>query len=148
LGRLGGDESDAEIVQGATKLCGLPFAGELLLERPAVIVADEDAAVIAVEGGGHAEAAQQQLQQAEIAFRGFREEELRGDNFAAGIVLHAQSGEARATSFEPVVWATVELHEFAFAGDAQSALTMHGGAVACVESRGLAYAANGAEFRG
>ncbi len=49
LWAVGGDEGDAELIQGAAELGGLAFSGELFFHRPDVIVADEDAAVIAVE---------------------------------------------------------------------------------------------------
>ena len=93
-----------------------------------VIVAHEDAAAIAVEGRGHAEALQEALEQVEIAFGGFRREELGRQDFAGGVVLHAERGEARAAAFQPVVRRAVELHEFAFASDAQTALPMSGSA--------------------
>src|SRR5258705_1708681 len=93
---------------------------------PVVIVADEDAAVIAVKSQRHAETAQQLAQQAEIAKRGFRREELCGQDFPGGVILHAESGELRAASFEPIVRAAVELHEFAEPRGAHAALTMSG----------------------
>ena len=58
LGRLCGDEGDAELCQGAAELSGLALAGELFLDGPVVIVANEDAAAIAVEGEGDTVAAQ------------------------------------------------------------------------------------------
>src|SRR5579864_2364756 len=69
-------------------------------------------------------AAQQALEQVEIAFRGFCGEELSGQDFASGVVLHAESGELRAATFEPVVRGAVELHQFPFASDARAALAM------------------------
>jgi hypothetical protein len=42
--------------EGAAELGGLPFACELFLEGPMVVVADEDTIAIAVEGQGNAEA--------------------------------------------------------------------------------------------
>src|SRR5258707_10846435 len=68
------------------------------------------------------------LKQAEIAESGFRGKELRRQDFAGGVVLHAQSGEQRAAAFEPVVRTAVELHEFSELGGTQSALTMRGSA--------------------
>ncbi len=82
----------------------------------------------AVEGGGHAEAAEQALEQVEIAFGGFGEEKLGRQDFAGGVVLHAENGEARAAALQPVVRGAVELHELAFASDAQTALAMSGSA--------------------
>jgi len=76
------------VVQGATKLGGLTFSGELFLDGPAVIVADEDAAVITVESQGHTATAQQLAKQAEIAENGFCREELRGQDFAGGVADH------------------------------------------------------------
>jgi len=46
--------------------------------------------------------------------------------FLGGVILHAESGELRAASFEPIVRAAVELHEFAEPRGAQRALTMSG----------------------
>ncbi len=88
------------------------------------VVSDEDAAAVAVEGGGDAEAAEQALEQAEIALRGFRWEELGSEDFSGGIVLHAESAEAGAAAFQPVVGTAVELDQFAFASRAQAALAM------------------------
>jgi hypothetical protein len=115
------------LIERAAKLRGLPLASEFFFEGPAVVVADEDAAAIAVEGGGHTAAAQQAVQQVKVAFGRFGEEEAGGEDFAGSIVLHAQSGETRAAAFQPVVRRAVQLHEFAFAGGAQSALAMSGG---------------------
>src|SRR5437763_1589074 len=126
LRTVGGDEGDAELFEGPAELGGLAFAGQLFFHCPVVIVADEDAAVIAVKGQRHAETAQQLAQQAEIAESGFRREELRGQDFPGGVILHAQSGELRATSFEPIVRAAVELHQFAEPRGTRAALAMRG----------------------
>src|SRR5713226_94707 len=128
LRAVGGDEGDTELFQGAAELGGLAFASELFVDGPVVVVADEDAAVIAIKSERHAVAAQQVFQQAEIAERGFRREELGGEDFAGGVVLHAESGELRATTFEPVVRAAVELHEFAETRGTHTALAMSGSA--------------------
>lgn len=124
--RLRGDEGDAEFAKCATELCGLAFSGKFFFERPMVIVAHEDATVIAVEGGGHAEAVEQALQQVKITFGGFRRKELCGQDFAGSVVLHAQSGELRAASFQPVVRTAVELYQFADLRGTQAALAMRG----------------------
>ena len=50
LRSAGGDEGDAQLLQGAAELRGLTFAGELFFHRPEVVVANEDAAVVAVKG--------------------------------------------------------------------------------------------------
>lgn len=118
LGRLRGDEGDAELGEGAAELGRLALAGEFFLDGPVVVIADEDAAAIAVEGRGHTEAMEQAVEQAKVAFGGFRGEELGGKDFAGSIVLHAESGETRATTFQPIVRRTVQLHQFAFASDA------------------------------
>ena len=76
-------------------------------------MADEDAAAIPVEGQGNAEATEQVVQEVEIAFGGFGEEELGGEDFAGGIILHA--GEVGAATFEPVMRGGVQLHQFSFA---------------------------------
>lgn len=90
-------------MQSAAELRGLPLASKLLFKRPGVVIADKDATTVSIEGRGHTETTEQALQQAEVTFGGFRGEELSGENFTAGIVLHAQSREARAAAFEPVV---------------------------------------------
>ena len=124
LRTAGGDEGDAELLESAAELGGLALAGELFRHGPAVVVAHEDAAVIAVEGEGRAVAAQQLAQQREIAERAFGGKELGGQDLAGGVVLQAQSGEARATALEPVVGRAVELHQFAFASGTQTALAV------------------------
>jgi len=82
--------------------------------------------VIAVKSERHAVAAQQLAKQAEIAESGLRGEELRGQDFTGGVVLHTKSGEVRAAAFEPVVRAAVALHEFAEACGPQAAPAMSG----------------------
>src|ERR1700723_2838642 len=103
LGTLCGDEGDAELFQSPAELSGLALASELFVDGPVTIIAREDAAAIAVESDRDAVAAQQGLQQSEIASGSFRGEELGGQDFAGSVVLHAQSGEQWAAAFEPVV---------------------------------------------
>ena len=79
LRRLRGDEGDAELREGAAELSGLALTSEFLFERPMRIAANEDTAAIAVESGGDAAAAEQALQQVEIACGGFCGEELGRD---------------------------------------------------------------------
>jgi hypothetical protein len=138
LRRLRGDEGDAELREGAAELGRLTLAGEFFLDGPVIVIADEDAAAIAVESRGHTEAAEQALEQAKVTFGGFRSKELSGENFAGSVVLHAESGETRATTFQPVVRRAVELHQFAFASDAQTALAMSGSATFAGRAQSLA----------
>jgi len=126
LGSLRGDEGNSELRQGAAELSGLLMTGELFVERPVIVIASEDATAIAIEGDRDTVAAQEALEQAKIAFRGFRREELRREDFAGSIVLHAQGGEQRAAALEPVVRRAVQLYEFTFASRAKAALTMSG----------------------
>src|SRR6266705_506243 len=112
LRALRGDEGDAELLESASELSGLALAGELFIDGPVLIIAHKDAAAIAVESEGNTKAAQEALQQAEIALGSFRGEELSGKDFAGSIILHAQSGEQ---TFEPSVGRAVQLHEFPFA---------------------------------
>jgi hypothetical protein len=114
--------------ESAAELGGLALAGEFFFERPVGIAPDEDAATVAIGGGGRTEAAEQALEQAEIALGGFCGEELSSKDLSGGIVLHAESGEARTATFEPVVRAAVELHELTFARRARTALAMSGSA--------------------
>src|ERR1700722_8128158 len=102
LGRLRGDEGNAQLSQGAAELSGLGRVGEFFFDGPAVVVANEDAAAIPVESCGHTEAIEQGLEQAEVACGAFRRKELSGQDLAGGVVLHAQNGEARATALEPI----------------------------------------------
>ena len=138
LRALRGDEGDAELLESAAELSGLAFSSKLFFDRPVIVVADKDAAAIAVEGQGDAAAAEQAVEQVEIAFAGFGGEELGGENFAGGVILHAQSGEERAAACEPVMRGAIELDEFAFAGGAQTALAMSGRAA--LSGRGDAFA--------
>ena len=69
LRTLSSDVSDAELLQSAAELCGLAAAGELFWQRPVIIVANEDAVAIPIKAERYAEAAQEALQQAEIAAR-------------------------------------------------------------------------------
>ena len=113
----------------------------MFIDGPMFIIAHKDAAAIAVESEGNAEATQEAvLQQAEIAWGSFRGEELSGEDFAGSIILHAESGEQGAATFEPSVGRAVQLHEFPFASGSQTSLAM---------SRGTAFArradAGGAE---
>src|ERR1022692_103389 len=98
-----GDERDAELFQSAAELGRLAFSGEFFFDGPEVMVAHEDAAVIAIEGKGSAMAAQQLAKQREITERGFGRKKLSGQDFSGGVVLHAERGKARAAAFEPVV---------------------------------------------
>ncbi len=126
LGRLGGDEGDAELLERAAELGGLALSGQLFLDGPVVVMTDEDAATVAIEGGGCTEAAEQALEQAEIALGGFCGEELSNKDLSGSIVLHAESGEERAATLQPVMRGAIELHQFSFAGRAQTALAMSG----------------------
>src|ERR1039457_1878402 len=128
LRAAGGDEGDAELIESAAELGGLTLSGELFFHRPEVVVADEDATVIAVEGERDATAAQQLAEQEEIAGGGFGGKELGGEDFTGGIVLQAEGGESRAAAFEPIMRGAIELHQFALARGTQAALAMSGSA--------------------
>ena len=64
--------------------------------------------------------------QAEIAESGFRTEELCDQDFTGSVVLHAQSGESWAATFEPVMRAAIQLHEFAEPCGTHAAVAMAG----------------------
>ena len=79
------------MIEGAAELGGLTFSGELFLERPEVVVAHEDAAVIAKQSQRCAVAAEQLAQQSEIAMCGFgKRKELSGQDLSGGVVLQAR----------------------------------------------------------
>ena len=128
LGTASGDEGDAELFEGASELGGLTFSGELFFHRPEVVVAHEDAAVIAIEGEWDPAGTQELAEQGEIAGGGFVGEELGGEDFSGGIVLQAERREARAAAFEPIVGRAIQLYQFALASAAQPALAMSGSA--------------------
>jgi len=128
LGTASGDEGDAELLESAAELGGLTSSGKLFFHRPEVVVAYEDAAVIAIEGEWDTAVTQQLAEQREIAGGGFGGKELSGEDFSGGIVLQAEGGETRAATFEPIVGRAIELHQFTFAGGSQTALTMGGSA--------------------
>ena len=126
LRTLGCDVSDAELLQSAAELCGLAAAGELFWQRPVIIVANEDAVTIPIEAERYAEAAQEALQQAEIAARVFAKEKFSGENFARGIVQKAQQRELWAATFQPVVKTSVQQQHLALASTRHAALAMRG----------------------
>ena len=113
-----------ELLQGASELGGLTLSGELFFHRPEVVVAHEDAAVIAIEGEWDPAVTQQLAEQGEIAGGGFGGKELSGEDFTGSIILQAEGGEARAAAFEPIVGRAIQLYQFALASGAQTALPM------------------------
>ena len=122
-----GDEGDTELLEGAAELSRLTLSGELFFDRPVVIMAEEDAAAIAVKSPGQAMAAEQLAKQAEIAKSGFRGEELSRQDFTGRVVLHAQSGESWAATFEPVMGTAIQLDQFAQPCGTHAALPMSRG---------------------
>ena len=128
LRTLGSDVGDAELIQRATELCGVAVAGELFFHRPVIVVANEDAVSVAIEAERYAEAAQQVVEQAEIAARVFAGEEFGNQNFACGVVEETEQGKLRAAIFEPAVKTGVEQQHFAFPSARQAALAMSGSA--------------------
>ena len=128
LRTLRSDVSDAELIESAAELSGLAAAGELFFHRPVIIVANEDAVAIAVETDGYAEAAQQALEQAEIAARVFGGKEFGDQDFAGGVVQESEQGKLRAAIFQPAMQTGVEQQHFAFASARQAALAMSGSA--------------------
>src|ERR1019366_5047934 len=126
LRTLSSDVGDAELIQSAAELGGLLAASELFFHRPVIVVANEDAVTIAVETDGYAEAAQQALEQAEIAASVFGGEEFGDGDFAGGVVEEAEQGKLRAAIFQPAMKAGVEQQHFAFPSARQAALAMGG----------------------
>ena len=124
------------MLESATELSGLLTTSKLFCDGATVVIANEDAAAVAVEGGGGAETVEQAVERAEIAFGGFRRGRLGRKDFIGGIVLHAQGGEMRAAAFEPVVGGAIELDEFAFASRAQAALVKCGQAAQGLAAEG------------
>jgi hypothetical protein len=106
------------------------FGGVARGAREAAVIVGDEALQYGIGRGEitSIEAAKQALEQVEVAFGGFREEELGGKNLTGGIVLHAENSEAGAATLEPVVGAAVELDEFSFTRRAQTALAMGGSA--------------------
>ena len=127
---------------------GWRWPAQFFFDGPVVIVANEDAVAIAVEGHRHAEARKQAAEQVEIAFGGFGGKERSCENFAGGVVLKTESGESGAAAFEPVVGAAIELDHFALASRTQAALAMSGRAAFARRAETCRSAAGGAGFRG
>ena len=83
--------------ESAAELSGLALAGELFFDGPVIVVANEDAAAIAVEGEGDAEAAQAGFGAGGNSLGRFP----RGKNWAARILPEASSCMPRAVSRGP-----------------------------------------------
>src|ERR1039457_358269 len=128
LRTLGGDVGDAELIQGAAELGGLAATSELFFHRPVIVIADEDAVAITIETGRYAEAAQQAVEQTEIAASVFGREEFGDGDFAGGVVQETEQGKLRAAIFQPVVKAAVQQQHLAFASAREAALAMGGSA--------------------
>ena len=128
LGTVCGDVGDAELLQSAAELRGAAATGEFFFHRPMIIVAHEDAVAISVEAEGDAVAAQQAVEQAEIAARIFGGEKFGDQNFARGIVQEAEQGKLWAAIFQPAMQAGVQQQHLAFASAGQAALAMRGSA--------------------
>jgi hypothetical protein len=126
LRALGGDEGDPELLERPAELGGLLASGQLLFHRPVVVVAHEDARAVAVDAEGHPVAAQESAKDAEIAVGRLGGEELGSHPFAGGVVLKAEQGDLRATTFQPVVGAGIDRQPLALSPPARAALTMGG----------------------
>ena len=113
-----------------------------------IVVANEDAVAIAVETEGDAEAAQQAVEQAEIAACIFGGEEFGDEDFARGVVQEAQQGELRAAIFQPAVQAGVEQQHLAFASARAGGAGDEWERVACGASRSRPSATDGEGSRG
>lgn len=83
---------------------------------------------IAVETERRAAAAQEAMQQAEIAASVLGGEEFGDRDFAGGVVDEGQQSEFGAAIFEPAVQAAVEQEHFALAGAGSAAPAMEAGA--------------------
>ena len=114
--------------EGAAELGGLAAAGELFFHRPVIVVANEDAVAVAIEAERYATAAQQAVEQVEIAARVFGGEEISDQDFAGGVVEEAEQGKLWAAILQPAVQAGVEQQHLAFASACQAALSMSGSA--------------------
>src|ERR1019366_1137294 len=87
LGAVGSDVGDAELIQGAAELSGFALASQFFFDGPVVVVANEDAVAIAVEGQGDTAVREQAAKQVEIALGGFSGKERSFENLAGGVVL-------------------------------------------------------------
>src|SRR5450759_756736 len=126
LWTLSSDIGDAELIQGAAELGGFAAAGELFFHRPVIVVANQDAVAISVEAERNAVAAQQAVEQAEIAARVFGGKEFGDQDFACGVVQKAEQGELRAAIFQPAMKAGIKQQHFALASARQAALAVSG----------------------
>src|SRR5213593_92475 len=116
LGRAGGDVADAEVLQDAAEV-GRPLrAGELFLERPVGVVADEEVEAVAVEGERQAVLGEELVEQGGVAMDVFGGAEVQGEDLRGRIVDGAEEHEGRRRGAEPGEGAAVDLHEAAAGG--------------------------------
>src|ERR1019366_7359276 len=111
----GSDVGDTELFQGAAELRGRAATSELFFHRPVIVCADEDAVAITVETERYAEAAQQAVEQVEIAASVFGGEEFGDGDFVGGVVEETEQGKLRAAIFQPAVKAAVQQQHLALA---------------------------------
>src|SRR5215470_6775388 len=86
LRRAGLDVADAQLLEDAAEMSGRLDPGELLLEGPVPIGADEDVDAIAIEGHGQAAGGEDLVQQRSVAVEVFGRPEVQGDDRGRRII--------------------------------------------------------------
>src|SRR5882724_10817472 len=113
LGRLRGDEPDAEIPQHAPEMGGVLLAAELFGERPVLIITAEEAEAIAVERHGDAVLPAGLTEHGRVAVEIFGRAKPEGERDGGSIVDQPMQSGRRPAVLKPGEGAGVELSELA-----------------------------------
>lgn len=107
---MGGDEGDAQFMQGSFKLGGGEFAGQLFFHGwLAAVLYLEDAVFVGIDAGKQAVALDDLFGESEVAIGGFGEFEA-GPGIIGSVINGDQETEFWAPTGEPVVGAAVKLY--------------------------------------
>lgn len=109
---MSGEVADAELLKDLAEVGWTLGALELFLKRPVLVVADEDAEAVALEGHGQAVALRDQAEQVREPCRSLRGPEVEGEDGPRGVIDGAEEEDAGAPA-EPVELAAVDEHESA-----------------------------------
>ncbi len=109
LRRTGHDDFDAQFLKRATHLGRQLFSGQLLFQRPMVIVALQSGMLVTIQSQGNARSCHQRAQQVQIAGAVFvLELEVRGGYLAGGVVDQSQQRQLRPAPFQPIVAGAID----------------------------------------
>jgi hypothetical protein len=94
---VSGEVADAELLKDLAEVGWTLGALELFLKRPVLVVADEDAEAVALEGHGQAVALRDQAEQVREPCRSLRGPEVEGEDGPRGVI----DGAERRTRVPP-----------------------------------------------